>query len=197
MLFCARPICYVNHIATVLNYDQSTVDQSVEELAADQYIEIEHWKGTTKNLLLTMKGAAAAIFHTNSCMGSYSGVYRQLKEYTKRHHPGTLESFDGLDSKVSGEEQKDFLVYKAMEYVLDHDCFDESGNEKISDAQKVELQLKIAKSGREKFGKAIVGSNQYFRQYGITRKFTKQFLDESEKIISEARKEMRKQDYLT
>src|SRR2546428_7165170 len=110
LLQCDEPVCNVNHVATAERYDQSTIDQAAKELAADHYLEMEQWKGTSKKLLLTMKGAAAAVFHFNSCAGCHSGAYLHLRKYTKKHHPDSLGSFNTLDGRMLDSEQKDYLV---------------------------------------------------------------------------------------
>lgn len=189
VFFCGKKICNSNHIATTLGYNPSSVRQSVDELEQERYLKREQWK-RTKKILLTTKGVAAAVVHTNSCKGSYSGVYNQLRDYQKAHSSEGLLSFDQFDHRMKGPDQKDYLTYVAMDLMLSDNLFDEDGNEKVSEEQKKKVISTLGYETVNKFGEANVGSKDFFDQYGVSKKFTEAILDAHEKEIMEARKRM-------
>lgn len=188
VLFCPEKVCNGNHIATVLHYDSSYVRQAVEELEQDHYIQREQWKGTTRKILLTLRGACAAAVHTNTINGSYSGICNQLEDYTKQHFPQGLTAFEGLNRRINGPEQKDYLTFVAMEFMLEHDWFDEAGNERIPDGQLYKAEMRIAEAGVTKLGKVEVGSKEYYDRYSITPEFTNEMINEYQRRLDEVRK---------
>jgi hypothetical protein len=188
VLFCPEKLCNSNHIATVLHYDPSSVRQAVDELEQERYIQREQWKGTTRKILLTLKGACAAAVHTNTVNGSYSGICNQLQDYTKNHFPEGLTAFETLYRAMKGPEQKDYLTFVGTEFMLEHDWFDETGRERIPEGQLYKAEMRIAEAGVSKFGKVDVGSKEYYERYSITPELTKEIIDDYQRRLDDVRK---------
>jgi DNA-binding MarR family transcriptional regulator len=187
VLSCPEKICNSNHIATALRYDPSSVRQAVEELEEEHYIQREQWKGRTKKIILTTKGACAATVHTKTINGTYSGICKQLEKYTKDHFPSGLAAFEGLNRRIRGPEQKDYLTYVAMECMLENDWFDELGKELIPEGQLHRAERRIAEAGLSKFGRVEVGSKEYYERYSISREFTNDMINQYQKRLDDVR----------
>jgi hypothetical protein len=188
---CGEKLENVSHISKALGVLQPSVQRSVGELIKNHYLirDTEYAKGK-KQLLVTEKGAAAAIF---------LGInLDQLETFSKKHHLNASLSFlQNFKNTFKNTEKRDLYIKKAVEFYLKNNLFEEGNvRQRLTEEEKTRAKLNQLYIAREYFESQgfdfnnINNFRDFIDKYKIDRETMKKYLTYRRERIDRALKEL-------
>lgn len=190
---CEEKLENVSHISKALGILQPSIQRSVGELIKNHYLvkEAEYAKGK-KQLLVTEKGAAAAIF---------LGInLDQLETFSKKHRlTASLSFLQNFKNTFKNAEKRDLYIKKAVEFYLKNNLFEEGNiRQQLTEEEKTRARLNQLYIAREYFESQgfdfnnINNFRDFLNKYKIDRETMKNYLRYRKQGIDRALKELDK-----
>jgi predicted transcriptional regulator len=188
----------VSHISKSISLWQPSVHRSVSSLIKNKYLIKENKRTRKKGkmsfekaLYVTDKGAAAAVV-----LGI---TFDQLENYLNKFasYESALDSiayFKRFKKLYKNPEKREFTVKNFMEYLLNNNCFSDSGTLIYPSGYEFKRILRYVQDrSNEAFGN-VSTIKQYLERYGVDKSFLKEAFQKDKKRIDSILRQLEKWD---
>ena len=174
----------VSHIAKELRVLQPSVYRSVDLLIKEKYLLKENdftrksgQKYVEKNLILTEKGAAAAVI--------LGGTFDEFENYFKRQRHPDIEILQFIKRIYKTSEKRDLIIKKAMEYAFKNNYFDKGSTiRQLTEEELKKLRLYMAMEYINSLGPTsnIRSLKEFIDRYQLDREIMKEYLNQQKQF---------------
>jgi hypothetical protein len=183
----------VSHISKALGILQPSIQRSVGELIKNHYLikDTKYSRGR-KHLVVTDKGAAAAIFLGISL--------DQFEVFSKKHRlNASLNFLQNFKNTFKNSEKRDLYIKKAVDFYLKNNLFDKGNvRQQLTEEEETRAKLNQLYIAREYFESQgfdfnnINNVRDFLDKYKIDRETMKNYLRYRKQGIDRALKELDK-----
>jgi DNA-binding MarR family transcriptional regulator len=174
----------VSHIAKELRVLQPSVYRSVDLLIKEKYLLKENdftrksgQKYVEKNIILTEKGAAAAVI--------LGGTFDEFENYFKRQRQPDIEILQFIKRIYKTSEKRDLIIKKAMEYAFKNNYFDKGSTiRQLTEEELKKLRLYMAMEYINSLGPTsnIRSLKEFIDRYQLDREIMKEYLNQQKQF---------------